>query len=176
MKKKRAAILTTPTGCWIEIGMKHKAGAGSADHRFCGPRLFGPVMERSNSRARIGGHSAIKPQRLFCSSTPMPAYSLRTSASARGERAKPSAGWRRPFFSGLRQPGGAVSAIMAPANGHAGTTYGNLSSRWCLAMDGFSPEGTAVPETRDSITSGALSAIGRPLRVAKPYVAGVPTT
>ena len=30
---------------------------GSADHRFCGPRLFGPVMERSNPRARIGGHS-----------------------------------------------------------------------------------------------------------------------
>jgi len=30
--------------------------AGSADHRFCGPRLFGPVMERSNSCARIGGH------------------------------------------------------------------------------------------------------------------------
>jgi hypothetical protein len=28
-----------------------------ADHRFCGPRLFGPVMERSNSCARIGGHS-----------------------------------------------------------------------------------------------------------------------
>jgi TPR repeat protein len=31
--------------------------AGSADHRFCGPRLFGPVMERSNSCARIGGYS-----------------------------------------------------------------------------------------------------------------------
>jgi putative flippase GtrA len=31
--------------------------AGSADHRFCGPRLFGPVMERSISCARIGGHS-----------------------------------------------------------------------------------------------------------------------
>jgi hypothetical protein len=29
---------------------------GSADHRFCGPRLFGPVMEQSNSCARIGGH------------------------------------------------------------------------------------------------------------------------
>jgi hypothetical protein len=29
----------------------------SADHRFCGPRLFGPVMERSNSCARIAGHS-----------------------------------------------------------------------------------------------------------------------
>ena len=31
--------------------------AGSADHRFCGPRLFGPVIERSNSCARVGGHS-----------------------------------------------------------------------------------------------------------------------
>jgi len=31
--------------------------SGSADHRFCGPRLFGPVVERSNSCARIGGHS-----------------------------------------------------------------------------------------------------------------------
>jgi len=30
---------------------------GSADHRFCGPRLFGLVMERSNSCARFGGHS-----------------------------------------------------------------------------------------------------------------------
>ena len=27
------------------------------DHRFCGPRLFGLVMERSNSCARMGGHS-----------------------------------------------------------------------------------------------------------------------
>ena len=31
--------------------------AGSADHRSCGRRLFGPVMERSNSCVRIGGHS-----------------------------------------------------------------------------------------------------------------------
>jgi hypothetical protein len=31
--------------------------AGSADHRFCGPRLFGPLMERSNSCARMGGYS-----------------------------------------------------------------------------------------------------------------------
>jgi hypothetical protein len=38
-----------------------------------------------------------------------------------------------------------------------------------LATDGFSPERTAVPATRDSITSGALSASVRPLRVAKPY-------
>jgi hypothetical protein len=30
--------------------------AGSAARRFCGPRLFGPTMERSNSCARIGGH------------------------------------------------------------------------------------------------------------------------
>ncbi len=69
-----------------------------------------------------------------------------------------------------------IRPMMAPAKGHAGTTYGNLSSRRCLAMDGFSPEGTAMPETRDSIASGALSAIIRPLRAAKLYVAGVPTT
>jgi hypothetical protein len=31
--------------------------AGSADHRLCGPRLFGLVMERSNSWARMGGHA-----------------------------------------------------------------------------------------------------------------------
>jgi hypothetical protein len=31
--------------------------AVSVDRRFCGPRLFGPVTERSNSRPRIGGHS-----------------------------------------------------------------------------------------------------------------------
>ena len=30
--------------------------AGSVDQRFCGPRLFGPLMERSNSCARVGGH------------------------------------------------------------------------------------------------------------------------
>jgi hypothetical protein len=30
---------------------------GSADHRFRGPRLFGPVMGRSNSCVRIGGGS-----------------------------------------------------------------------------------------------------------------------
>jgi hypothetical protein len=30
--------------------------AGSADHRRCGPRLFGLSMGRSNSYARIGGH------------------------------------------------------------------------------------------------------------------------
>ena len=62
------------------------------------------------------------------------------------------------------------------APGHAGTTYGNLLSLRCLATDGFNPEGTALPATSDSITSGALSASVRPLRVAKPYVAGVPTT
>jgi hypothetical protein len=60
--------------------------------------------------------------------------------------------------------------------GHVGTTYGNLLSLRCLATDGFNPEGTAVPATRDSITSGALSASVPPLRVVKPYVAGVPTT
>ena len=31
--------------------------AGSADNWPCGPRLFGLVMERSNSCARIGGHA-----------------------------------------------------------------------------------------------------------------------
>jgi hypothetical protein len=30
---------------------------GRADYRFCGPCLFGLVMKRSNSCARIGGHS-----------------------------------------------------------------------------------------------------------------------
>jgi hypothetical protein len=54
--------------------------AGSADHRFCGPRLFGPLTERSNSCARIGGHShPVDDQtvrRLTDSSALMPAYSL----------------------------------------------------------------------------------------------------
>jgi hypothetical protein len=31
---------------------------GGADHRFCGPRLFGRVMEESNSGARSGGRAA----------------------------------------------------------------------------------------------------------------------
>jgi hypothetical protein len=47
---------------------------------FCGPRLFGPVMQRSNSCARIGGHChAVDDQtvrRLADSSALIPAYSL----------------------------------------------------------------------------------------------------
>jgi hypothetical protein len=38
-------------------GLLSSGAAGGADHRFCGPRLFRPVMERSNSCARIAGHS-----------------------------------------------------------------------------------------------------------------------
>ena len=54
--------------------------AGSADHRFCGPRLFGALMERSNSCARVAGHSqAVDDQtvRQLTDSPPLvPAYSL----------------------------------------------------------------------------------------------------
>jgi len=32
--------------------------ADSVGRRFCGPRLFGLVTERSNSCARVGGHAA----------------------------------------------------------------------------------------------------------------------
>src|SRR6266496_45215 len=60
--------------------------------------------------------------------------------------------------------------------GHAATMYGKFPLRRCSDTDGFKPEGTAVLTTRDSITSGALSASVRPLRTANPYVAGVPTT
>ena len=53
---------------------------GRAKGRLCGPRLFGRVMERSNSCARIGGHShAVRDQtvrRLTDSSALRPAYSL----------------------------------------------------------------------------------------------------
>jgi len=42
------------TGKFRSVLMTLKRGA---DHRFCGPRLFGLVMERSNSCAQIGGHS-----------------------------------------------------------------------------------------------------------------------
>jgi hypothetical protein len=66
--------------------------------------------------------------------------------------------------------------MLTSAHGHAGTTYGKLLSRGCWVTDGFSPDGTAMAVTRDSIASGALSACVRPLRAAKPYVAGVPTT
>jgi len=45
--------------------------------------------------------------------------------------------------------------------------------RTAAATDGFSPAGIAVPATSDSIASGALSASVRPLRAAKPKVAGV---
>ena len=71
-----------------------------------------------------------------------------------------------------------LDGIMSPrfAAGHAGTTYGKSLPRSCWDTDGFSPEGTAVFTTRDSIASGALSARVRPLRAAKLYVAGVPTT
>ncbi len=69
--------------------------AGSADHRFCGPRLFGPLMERSNSRAHIGGHShAVHDQtvrRLTDSSALRPAYSLqRDHRQSSGRLTKPA--------------------------------------------------------------------------------------
>jgi hypothetical protein len=34
---------------WLKF---NTVGVGSADHRFCGPRLFGRVVEGSNSGAR----------------------------------------------------------------------------------------------------------------------------
>ena len=58
-------------------GREWLSTAGSADPRFCGPLLFGPLMERSNSCARVGGHShAVDDQtvrRLTDSSALMPA-------------------------------------------------------------------------------------------------------
>ncbi len=58
----------------------------------------------------------------------------------------------------------------------AGTTYGKAVSRIRWATDGFNPDGTAMLVTSESMASGALSAIVRPLRAAKPKTAGVPTT
>jgi hypothetical protein len=55
-------------------------------------------------------------------------------------------------------------------------TYGNALCLSCLATDGLSPEGTAVLATRENIASGELAANVRPLRLAKPQLAGVPTT
>jgi hypothetical protein len=52
---------------------------------------------------------------------------------------------------------------------------GKSGARKAAATEGFRPDGTAVPVTRDSIASGALSAGVRPLKPAKPYIAGVPT-
>ena len=43
-----------------------------------------------------------------------------------------------------------------------------MLDRWFLATEGRSPDGIAVPVMADYITSGALSAIVRPLRAAKP--------
>jgi hypothetical protein len=43
--------------------------AGSADHRLCGPRPFGPVMEGSDSCARIGG---ARPNRAKSGSVNLP--------------------------------------------------------------------------------------------------------
>ena len=40
-----------------------------------------------------------------------------------------------------------VPGVPGPADGYADTTWGKLLSRWCLATDGLSPEGTAVPVT-----------------------------
>jgi hypothetical protein len=41
-----------------ELGAaRRRLERGSADHRFCGPRLFGLVMGQSNSCTRIRGHS-----------------------------------------------------------------------------------------------------------------------
>jgi len=69
-----------------------------------------------------------------------------------------------------------MASRVRDSHGRAGTTYGKFLSRRSLDTDGLSPEGTAVPATRDSITSGASSASIRPLRMVNPYVAGVPTT
>ena len=46
-------------GCptYDELTGKAALQTQSADHRFCGPRLFDLVMERSNSYARIGRRS-----------------------------------------------------------------------------------------------------------------------
>jgi hypothetical protein len=60
------------------------------------------------------------------------------------------------------------SAAAALRGGQAGTTYGKLVARASLETDGVSPEGTAVSRTRDSMASGALSAMVRPLRLANP--------
>jgi hypothetical protein len=55
--EKDQALAVAAVKRWLEAnGGWLLIVAGSADHRFCGPRLFGPVMERSNSCARIGGH------------------------------------------------------------------------------------------------------------------------
>jgi len=62
------------------LGARRVGIASSADRRFCGPRLFALVTERSNSCARIGGHShAVDDQtvrRLTDSLALVPTYSL----------------------------------------------------------------------------------------------------
>ena len=58
----------------------------------------------------------------------------------------------------------------------AGTTYGNVPLRRWADTSAFSPDGTAVFVTRESMASGALSASDRPLRPANPKLDGDPTT
>jgi hypothetical protein len=62
---------------------------------------------------------------------------------------------------------GSLVALFADSRGQAGTTYGKLSARAYRDTDGCSPEGTAMLVTRDSMASGALSAMVRPLKPAR---------
>jgi hypothetical protein len=53
-----ATLNLLPSSPWGEGSpLPALSPAVSADRRPCGPCLFGPVVERSNSCARIGGHS-----------------------------------------------------------------------------------------------------------------------
>ena len=77
--------------------------------------------------------------------------------------------WQKNKIYELGQQIGLRQVKLEPsAQGHAGTTNGKSVARCSAATDGCSPEGTAMPATRDSIASGALSASVRPFRAANP--------
>lgn len=108
-----------------------------------------------------------------------PSTSATTESGARGSAtanavALYAAGLSAPLFTTSIASEGAPPPSDSCA--HSGTTYGNWSVCCALVVAGVRPLGTAMLVTRDITASGALSARVRPLRVAKPKDAGVPTT
>ena len=124
----------------------------------------GPARSRS-ALARTAGLG--RRAGSTCRGWTLPRPSDLTAAPPPGDG--PPAPAERSFRSRPRRPASprALFGVAMRHDGHAGTTYGKFLFRRCLDTDGFSPEGTAVLTTRDSIASGALSASVRPLRAAK---------
>ena len=149
------------------------AGRPGAPGRVRGQGARRPVPRRAR-RPRHGHHRAVGRRRDV-----QPAGTAPRARSAVHPDQRHGGGGRRGAGLARHRPGaGLTEAPAGPARrlAHAGTTYGKSSLRCCWVTERLSPLGTAVPATRDSMASGALSAWVRPLSAAKPKMAGVPTT